>query len=896
MSTIQSPADASGLASARAYVKLKWALVPIPLGQKGPNGSDWNRPENIVNTMERCEAAFGHGPMNMGLVHEYSGTVAIDVDDEAWTRVVLEEFGVDLDALLAGGPRITSGRAGRHKVIYALPPLTKLALKKVTWPLSPAKLEEMAAKGVPVTGRERMNLFELRCGANQDCLPYSIHPDTGRPYQWVEGHEPDRWVDASGVLRLPVLPPAIVEFWQRLADDRDLRNEIDKLCPWRPLEVGRGRVVHGLSPRRAAVQDHHNIIGRFNAVTSIEDMLGQLGYERRGRRWLAPGSQSRIPGVVVLDADGIEKCYSHHGSDVLADGYAHDAFDLFALMCPNFDSAMDNAASMLGIDRHGPALPETLLGQILKQRGRELASGTATPPVAHQAGLQDVAGVGVAPMPPAPPAPPPRPPEGLALLAKPPVPPLPGLADAGLLPPVAPPKPPLPTQSTEVVKPLYVNDEFPPMPRELLEPDDPALQGNFIHATARWMLETAPYPQPELALVAAICVAATALGQKVQTGTGLRSNLYMVGVAETGQGKDHARKMVKKLLNDAGHGALVGAEEIASGPGLMTMMRDHGVALSQIDEFGLFLCAANGSGASGSHDRTVLDAMMKLYSSAQDFIVGKARADSRMNPRYEIRYPNLVVHATTTSKPLFAGLTSEHMFSGFLNRMLVVFAPRRRMQRRDATPGLTPQGLIDWVKACRTMMKGLAGVADNPITIPMTDSAKELFDQFEEFCQDTMANTVDTGIDALWSRSWEIASKISMLMACATQTSTQIQDTVNQNKLVVDFPHAVWAISLVKWITRQMASALKDNVADGEFDALLLDMKRVMRNYGGNGVTKRDIARHSAKFRNLTNKERDEALNTLMQQGDIEISVDFSGGSQGGRPTQKWCLVEHSDE
>jgi AAA domain/Bifunctional DNA primase/polymerase, N-terminal len=39
-------------------------------------------------------------------------------------------------------------------------------------------------------GNASVNGLELRAGAQQCVLPPSIHPETGRPYTWLEGHEP----------------------------------------------------------------------------------------------------------------------------------------------------------------------------------------------------------------------------------------------------------------------------------------------------------------------------------------------------------------------------------------------------------------------------------------------------------------------------------------------------------------------------------------------------------------------------------------------------------------------------------------------------------------------------------------------------------------------------------
>src|SRR6266545_8191310 len=42
--------------------------------------------------------------------------------------------------------------------------------------------------GIEKAARDGM---ELRAGSHHCLVPPSVHPDTGNPYTWVEGHEPE---------------------------------------------------------------------------------------------------------------------------------------------------------------------------------------------------------------------------------------------------------------------------------------------------------------------------------------------------------------------------------------------------------------------------------------------------------------------------------------------------------------------------------------------------------------------------------------------------------------------------------------------------------------------------------------------------------------------------------
>ena len=175
------------------YVAHGMALVPIPTGQKGPSSKGWNRLESAITDPQKASSLKG----NVGLGHAYSSppTMALDIDDLPKARVWLGERGVDLDTLLEAddGVQISSGRKGRAKLLYRLPPEA-----------APIQTKQISD---PKTGEM---VLEFRCASGngltmQDVLPPSIHPETGKPYEWAgKGN----WQD------LPQIPEQLLGVWQ----------------------------------------------------------------------------------------------------------------------------------------------------------------------------------------------------------------------------------------------------------------------------------------------------------------------------------------------------------------------------------------------------------------------------------------------------------------------------------------------------------------------------------------------------------------------------------------------------------------------------------------------------------------------------------------------------------
>jgi hypothetical protein len=62
----------------------------------------------------------------------------------------------------------------------------------------------------------------------------------------------------------------------------------------------------------------------------------------------------------------------------------------------------------------------------------------------------------------------------------------------------------------------------------------------LVGMIARHILASSVYPLPPLALGAAIALAGAVMANKVKTDTGLHTNFYTLGVADSGGGKDHA--------------------------------------------------------------------------------------------------------------------------------------------------------------------------------------------------------------------------------------------------------------------------------------------------------------------------------------------------------------------
>lgn len=784
---------AESLKWAEYYLSLGWHLTFFTPGTKGPTGPQsvgWNTPRELVTTQERAQAKLANGSMNMGLCHLPSGTVSLDVDDEAWTRFIFDEFGIDYDALLGSGMRIKS-KAGRDKAIFAAP--HDLDLHKISWPKPDA-----------VKPTDRFVIFELRSGPNQDVLPPSLHPD-GHNYEWAEGQAPWDFGD-----ELPQIPDELLNLWRNFGE---FKEQIDAICPWR-----KATAAPKLKVRDGVPSEHQDIIGKYNDQADVYGLLRLGGYKQKGKRWLAPSSSTNIPGVVVFE-DG--KVFSHHGSDPLADGYAHDAFDLFVLFehAGNFNEALSHAGRIVGIEKGATKfVPDVKIDfeSLIKSAVKE-AVKTETKP-----------------------------------------------------------------------KPVVVDTEnYTPVPEYLLNP------GGFVSEIIEWVLATSQQPRKVLSLAGALSLAATILGQKVQSETGIRTNLQVVGVGGTSVGKDHARKCNKAFFIASGLSDFLGGEELASGAALLGRMGDHPNTLFQLDEFGLMMQSIVNP-KSGSHKAEIMSSMMKMFSSAGTVFHGAEYADRKMRQRKDIQYPCLNVYATTTAEMLWPALNSSHSASGFLNRLLFMFEPSVRIKRRHTTITPPPDSSIEWAKAVRAAMIDMEGLTpSNPIIVPMSERAIDEFDAFDDWIAERMDQSRFMGLDALWGRAWEHGAKIALIVACGRFTAAQ---WANKERPEIGYDEARYGIEFVKFSIGEIEREVATRVADSEFGNFVNEVSRRIVAAGNKGLTERELASSSRMFRGLNPVQRDMVLATVKRNGDAVFANLGKGPSGRGRDREAWVSSEFLDE
>ena len=296
------------------YIALGLRPVPVPPGTKGPTLAGWPTLTLGADYWDR------HPEQGTGIVLGPSGLASLDIDDMEGTRALLADLGLDLEELTAGAVLI-QGNPARMRAWFRLPEGAEgLSRRALAWPAK-------EPGGKPLT------ILELRAGACQDLAPPSLHPE-GHPYVFLRAP----WE----LPKLGTLPDALLELWR---DWDQWRPHLEALCPWAPP------APEPAARPSAPPTGGPSVVDAFNQAHDVGELLRAHGYRPRGEgRWIAPSSESGLAGVVRL---GSGKVFSHHGSDLLADGFSHDPFDVFRILAHGGDhrAAVREAAALLGLNR-----------------------------------------------------------------------------------------------------------------------------------------------------------------------------------------------------------------------------------------------------------------------------------------------------------------------------------------------------------------------------------------------------------------------------------------------------------------------------------------------------------------------------------------------------------------
>lgn len=396
------------------------------------------------------------------------------------------------------------------------------------------------------------------------------------------------------------------------------------------------------------------------------------------------------------------------------------------------------------------------------------------------------------------------------------------------------------------------------------------LEGTLIGEIIRYDLDTAWKPQPILALAGALSMMSVLTGRKIKDRSGTRTNLYILGLGKSGEGKGSVLRSAKKLMFGAGADKHHGSERIGSAQGIMAQLAAEPALLYLLDEVGFLIESMKEK---GSHMNSVTHLLLSLYGAVDGWYRPDAVVDiSRSTP---VDRPHLVIYGAATIEGFWPKLTAEHVQEGFLGRFLVFESPggvdaRLPSQVVEIDP---PQSLLDWVRAWATMSdvsKGNLGSIHPQMHIfGKTREASDRLDQHAKLIDEKKKSEKNFRA-AIWARAYEKTAKLALIFAASRQHGPPWTD--------ISLDDANRAIAISNYSARLAIRRASEHVSYNQTEAAVKKVYQAI----GTSCLSYELTRRT---RSLTSRERDQALQTLLEGGEIGKTQHQS--PRGGKPA--WC-------
>ena len=402
---------------------------------------------------------------------------------------------------------------------------------------------------------------------------------------------------------------------------------------------------------------------------------------------------------------------------------------------------------------------------------------------------------------------------------------------------------------------------------------------NYYNATAK-------RDQPLFAVQAAIAVCSIILGRNFQTNKENRTSLFLMNVAKSGTGKEHAKKIVEKILDATGNDYLISGDGYTSQSAVISACQERPRHITIIDEFSKYLQASQNK-ASGGHIAEANAALMQAIGRLEGKLRAKARASIGMSDKQRkelqnqyVVCPAITLLAMTTPEDFFNTIGTDAIKDGFVNRFIICISDVGREVPKDREPIEVPESIVNWEQLIR-IRRGASD--ENPIiepktiTIPFDFGCTAIQQNFHRYCIDVANNNEQFGLAEISGRSAEMAYRLALIIA--------LSDNPNTSKIEPE--HMSQAVNWIKFNLDRLVSELKANVASSEHEASKKDVLKALRKI--DGIYKSDMFKRPP-FSKYERKVLNAILSELLE---AELITEITEEKEGaGRRRTMWRAVQ----
>lgn len=380
----------------------------------------------------------------------------------------------------------------------------------------------------------------------------------------------------------------------------------------------------------------------------------------------------------------------------------------------------------------------------------------------------------------------------------------------------------------------------------------------------------APRPQPGLALLASIALVGAITGRKIQSPSGLRTNVYCIGLSPSGGGKDQPRIDNVKVFTQAGCPQFLSAENPASDAALIGELEENPALLMQIDEAAKYFTTMRTSGGnSSSHMKDMNKRILELTGAAGNPI-WTPKAWSNKDRKKPIAYPHLCIYGVSTIDGFWDCVTSTDVSDGFLARMMVLETsseyPRLRLIKSPPIPQTVIDAVKDWAKFTPPGGGDISHVWPEPFAVPADDDAWGRLIEHSEGIEDRLKKD-NPEIRPIWARCSALANKLALIFAASRGPSN----------LKITLADADAGIRQANWCARLTVKRVFTSIADNEDEKRKKRLLGIVANAGE--ITATELTRKSQWIKDA--RTRRDILEELIQGGFI-ASRQLPASKDGG--------------
>lgn len=401
---------------------------------------------------------------------------------------------------------------------------------------------------------------------------------------------------------------------------------------------------------------------------------------------------------------------------------------------------------------------------------------------------------------------------------------------------------------------------------------------NYYNATAK-------REQPLFAVQAAIATCSIILARNFETNNENRTSLFLMNVAKSGTGKEHAKKVVEKILEATGNGYLISGDGYTSQSAVISACQERPRHITIIDEFSKYLQASQNK-QSGGHIAEANATLMQAIGRLEGKLRAKARATigmtgaakKELQNQYVVN-PAITLLSMTTPEDFFNTIGIDAIKDGFINRFIICISDAKRCMPSEREPMEVPESIISWVEAIglRRGTSAETPVLEPPIIkVEFSSECDAVKESFHRYCMD-MANANEKfGLAEISSRSAEMAYRLALIIALSD----------NPNAETIEANHMQQAVNWVKFNLDRLVKELKSSVSSSKHEAAKKEILKALRLT--EGVSKSDMFKRPP-FSKYERKILNEILSELQEAELVTEEVEEKEGA--GRRRTVWKAV-----